>query len=352
MTNEQEFILTRGVPASGKSTWAKQWVVAAPNRVRINRDDIREELFGKEYHGNQTGKAEIRVTEHEYERIQRALRENKSVVSDNMHMNPRFLKAYHNMAKEAGLKLQHRDFPISKEEAFRRNAARERVVPEHVIEKIYEEHVGPNGEFHYFDGDYTPREFVAPEKPGQMALGFDLDGSLDDTRGITHYVKRPKHRDFDMFHRSSLFTPANPEVLQILRDAQERGFAVLITTARSEKYREVSEVWLNKIGVRPDNMFMRENDDNRPDFEVKHDMYNQKIKPHYDLVRMIDDNTQAIDAWKKNGIAVTEVPGFTTDIPINQVIKVDNVLSRGGCLRCGKPLKSGAAIGPVCARLS
>lgn len=351
MTNEQEFILTRGVPASGKSTWAKQWVVAAPNRVRINRDDIREELFGKEYHGNQTGKAEIRVTEHEYERIQRALRENKSVVSDNMHMNPRFLKAYHNMAKEAGLKLQHRDFPISKEEAFRRNAARERVVPEHVIEKIYEEHVGPNGEFHYFDGDYTPREFVAPEKPGQMAYGFDLDGTLSDTRRITHYVKRPKHRDFDMFHRASFFTPPNPEVLQILRDAKAAGFAVLGTTARGEAYRAVTELWMHNNGFEVDNLFMREHGDSRSDYEVKTEMLETKIKPYYDLVHQVDDNVAAVKAFREGGIHVTVVPGFLEEIPIDQVIKVDNVLARGGCARCGRPLKNGGVIGPACARM-
>lgn len=31
-----------GLPASGKSTWAKQWVLEDPeHRVRINQDDIR-----------------------------------------------------------------------------------------------------------------------------------------------------------------------------------------------------------------------------------------------------------------------------------------------------------------------
>jgi predicted kinase len=352
MAQEQEFILTRGLPGSGKSTWAKQWVTQAPGRVRVNRDDIREELFGKEYHGNQKKEAEEKVTQVEHTRIIRALKEGKSVVSDNMHVNPRFLKAFYRMADQAGVKLGHRDFPITIEEAIRRNHNRDRQVPDDIIRKIAREHLGPNGEFHYFDGDYTPRPFVAPAVPGQMALGFDLDGSLSDTRNITHFVKRPKHRDFDSFHRHSFFTPANPEVLQILKDAQDNGFAILITTARSEKYREVSEQWLNNLGITPDNMFMRPNDDMRPDYEVKNDMYNEKIKPHYDLVRMVDDNIQAIDAWKKNGIAVTEVPGFTKEIPVDQVIHVNNVFSSGGCIRCGRPLKNGGLIGPNCARMA
>lgn len=41
-------IVLRGLPGSGKSTWAKEWVAGDPdNRVRINRDDIRYASFGK-----------------------------------------------------------------------------------------------------------------------------------------------------------------------------------------------------------------------------------------------------------------------------------------------------------------
>jgi predicted kinase len=40
-----QLILTKGLQASGKSTWAKAWVAEAPKeRVRINRDDIRRML--------------------------------------------------------------------------------------------------------------------------------------------------------------------------------------------------------------------------------------------------------------------------------------------------------------------
>ena len=38
----KRIILTRGIPASGKSTWAKQEVLKDPEHsVRINRDDLR-----------------------------------------------------------------------------------------------------------------------------------------------------------------------------------------------------------------------------------------------------------------------------------------------------------------------
>ena len=43
----KKIILTRGIPASGKSTWAKQEVLKDPEHsVRINRDDLRN-MSGK-----------------------------------------------------------------------------------------------------------------------------------------------------------------------------------------------------------------------------------------------------------------------------------------------------------------
>lgn len=44
-SKKQQLVLTKGLPGSGKSTWAKAWVQEDPkNRVRVNRDDIRHML--------------------------------------------------------------------------------------------------------------------------------------------------------------------------------------------------------------------------------------------------------------------------------------------------------------------
>lgn len=43
--NTKKIIILQGLPASGKSTWAKAWVKEDPeHRVRFNRDDIRNML--------------------------------------------------------------------------------------------------------------------------------------------------------------------------------------------------------------------------------------------------------------------------------------------------------------------
>jgi hypothetical protein len=50
-----KLIITRGLPGSGKTTWARQQV----RFVRVNRDDLREMLHGGMLG---TGWAEVQVT--------------------------------------------------------------------------------------------------------------------------------------------------------------------------------------------------------------------------------------------------------------------------------------------------
>lgn len=44
--------LTRGLPGSGKSTWAKAQTLSRPNTVRVNRDDVRAMLLPEWPHGD------------------------------------------------------------------------------------------------------------------------------------------------------------------------------------------------------------------------------------------------------------------------------------------------------------
>lgn len=42
-----EFVITRGLPGSGKSTWARSWVAAdRPNRVCVEREHLRAMIDG------------------------------------------------------------------------------------------------------------------------------------------------------------------------------------------------------------------------------------------------------------------------------------------------------------------
>ena len=357
--HKQEFIIARGIPGSGKSTWAEEWIKQDPfNRVRVNRDEIRymlsKEIYGKaqwmvlDEKGFPDKDFENKVTNMENTLVDRALRSGKSVVSDNTNLPSKTCAQWVNTAKKFGVPVSTKEFPITKEEAIRRDAARDRSVGPKVINMMYSR-LGPNGEFHHVDGTFPLQAYKEPAKKGKPAVAFDLDGTLVDTREITHFVEKDEkgRRNFDMFHRSSLFVPPNPEVVQILNDAQAAGHPVLITTARSQEYAEVSQRWLHENGITFDNYYCRKQGDFRPDYEVKKDIFDE-IDKDYFLVHAVDDNPAAIKNWEDHGVLVTKIP-FGSAAPSEGTISAKNPFKSGCCLKCGKPISKGT-IGPRCAQ--
>ena len=368
MAQDQIMVFARGIPASGKSTWSQKWVAQDPeNRARVNRDDIRYAMYG-EYvltkpevkNGKPTGRTimdgekEGRVSEMEYKLIDAYFKEGKSVVSDNTNLSPKRLKPYLAIARKHGIRVAHKDFPITKEEAKLRNANRDRDVPDYVIDRMYSS-LGPNGEFHLFPGSYPTRPFVKPEQR-EHAVIFDMDGTLTRISSVRHFVSPDrKHKDFDSFHRSSLFCPPNKEVLQMAKDTTKADLRNVIVTARSEEYRAVTEKWLNDHGVEFSNLYMRRDNDNRVDHVVKAEIL-KKIQEDYDIIHAVDDRPAVIEVWKSAGIQTTLVPGLEKendpDLDVNEEPHINNLLRTGGCLRCGRPLTDGKVLGSYCAKVS
>ena len=55
--------------------------------------------------------------------------------------------------------------------------------------------------------------------------------------------------------------------------------------------------------------FMRGNDDNRKDYEVKKDMLNT-IRKNWEVIYAVDDNPSIIKLWTEEGIPTTIVDGW------------------------------------------
>ena len=88
----RKFIFCQGIPASGKSTWAKDWVKQNEySRVRINRYDIRN-MLGTYWLKDPVERThrENYITQIERAAIKNALMVGYDIVSDNMNLNPEF----------------------------------------------------------------------------------------------------------------------------------------------------------------------------------------------------------------------------------------------------------------------
>lgn len=85
------------------------------------------------------------------------------------------------------------------------------------------------------------------------------------------------------------------------------GYHIIIVTGREEKYREITEQWLEKHCVPFNQIWFRKNDDQRPSEIIKKEIYQDKIENYYTPVLSIEDRTENINMWKDLGILTLEV---------------------------------------------
>ena len=130
-----KLIITRGLPASGKSTWAKQWVLEDPeHRVRINQDDIRL-MLGKYW----VPSREKLVQEIQFDAIIESLSRGFDVVIDNTNLNNKVLDQFNRLIKTfEDYEIEYKDFfdtPLSV--CIERDKNRDLQVTEKVIRSFY-----------------------------------------------------------------------------------------------------------------------------------------------------------------------------------------------------------------------
>lgn len=150
-----KIILCRGIQGSGKTTFAKQWVLEDPeHRVRFNNDDIRN-MLGKYW----VPSREKLILDLKKQFIMSSMMASYDIVIDNMNLNPKeveFYKLYidaHNkimeeLSKETKLsfnddakyELEFKDFFIPLQDCIERDSKRPNPIGEDVIRKTYEKY--------------------------------------------------------------------------------------------------------------------------------------------------------------------------------------------------------------------
>jgi hypothetical protein len=134
---------------------------------------------------------------------------------------------------------------------------------------------------------------------------YDVDGTLANVDPYLHYV-RGSNRDYDAFHEASINALPNIEVVEMLNNSVSDGHSILVVTSRKEKYRGLTSMWLAKNNIRSHGLFMRADNDNRPDYEAKKDMLDN-ITKLWDVTHAIDDNPNVIRLWEDHDIPTTKI---------------------------------------------
>ena len=131
----KKVIVVRGIPGSGKTFWAKQWVSEdSESRVRINCDDIRN-MLGKYW----VLPREPFVKTIKENVIYHALDYGYDLVIDNMNLNPKEIDSIKKILKKfPEYELEFKDFfdtPL--EVCIERDSTREHPIGKETITNIY-----------------------------------------------------------------------------------------------------------------------------------------------------------------------------------------------------------------------
>lgn len=122
--------MMRGIPASGKTTVAREWVAEAPGRrVRVSRDDIRAMLFGAPGFGID----EQLVSQIETAAVNKALAQDLSVIIDACHLSYKYETRWANWADRYNTGFHILDINVDTATAIARDSRRENPVGGEVI---------------------------------------------------------------------------------------------------------------------------------------------------------------------------------------------------------------------------
>lgn len=300
-----ELKITRGVPASGKSTWAKEWVANDPERrIRVNRDDLRAMMF--EVVGVGTFPQEKAVSAAEQAIVRSLLGAGMDVVVDATHLRAKFAKAW----LEFDAEVEFVDFPITLDDAYERDFQRGdyggRSVGPEVLKMFFDKFIGKDG----ISLPPVPTKEINSVKFKQVEA-YDvrkLDAIIVDIDGTLAHIPEGGRSPYDG-HRVGEDV-LDHTIAYMVNGYHSRGVRVLITSGRDEKYRDVTVAWLTENNVRHDALIMRPLDDTRNDAIVKDELYEQHIAPHHNVLFVLDDRDRVVDMWRAKGLKTLQVqPG-------------------------------------------
>lgn len=160
----------------------------------------------------------------------------------------------------------------------------------------------------------------------------DIDGTLADCRHRLHHVLPHGgggKRDWDAFFAEM----GEDGVIWPVRDlvcAANAHYPVVVCTGRPEKYRAVTEAWLYDAGVSFRQLYMRPDNDTRPDHIVKAQILRGIIEDGFDPFIVIDDRQSVVDMWRDNGLVCLQAAPTEIEIPDTAVLTLMVGPSGGG----------------------
>jgi len=295
-----KLIMTRGLPASGKSTWAKEQVIASGGRTkRVNKDDLRA-MIDNSVWSKQNEKNILAVRDYITKHY---LLLGNDVIVDDTNLTPNHEKRLSEIAWETGAIFEIKSFlDVPLATCILRNAQRVNPVPETAIRSMYKSFVKPKAKIaEYVKPPYNP------DLPNCIIV--DIDGTLAHMNGRSPYDYSQVHTDV-----------VDENVAQLVRKYAQRDIMfetpdtyIIIVSGRDDTCKDETLKWLADNNIPFDEFYMRdhtlvdEKGNKLDDTVIKKNIYEDMIKPRFNVRFVLDDRDRVVKMWRKAGLKVLQV---------------------------------------------
>lgn len=290
-----KLIITRGYPGAGKSTKAREWVAEnSDERARVNRDDLRWNLYGARW--GLTWDQEKSITEAQRSAVTALIKAGKSVIVDDTNLRLRFARQWADLAVSLGADFEVWDIVTDPTECKSRDDHRDRHVGPEVIDTLAQKFPRPWPEVKPSERKpSTTPAFYEPKPDAPTCYLVDIDGTVALMDGRSPY---------DM---SAVSTDRpNRAVIDVIRHLSQHHEVVFLS-GRTSDAREATEEWLAEHVPPYAGLYMRASGDNRKDFIVKAELFDQHVRDQWNVLAVFDDRKQVVDMWRSIGLPVFQV---------------------------------------------
>lgn len=290
-------IITVGVSASGKTTWAKNFAhTSLPEVWKIlSRDDVRREILEARL-GHKLAAGELwkkwkwrdedQVTLIMNERLADAAKAGHNVIIADTNLNASTRRTLQIRLASFKFAVEIKEFPITLEEAWKRDAGRPDGVGHDVIFKQMEQW-----------NEYIGRKKYVADTTKPTAVIFDVDGTLAHMNGGRGAF------EWDKVEQDSL----DPVVSAIFDGFKRDGHKMIVMSGRDGVCYEKTAKWLMDYNVFYDELFMRKEGDMRKDAEIKEELFWAHVADRFNVIAVVDDRPVMCRRWMELGMKVINV---------------------------------------------
>lgn len=273
--------ILKGLPASWKSTWAKEHT--NETTIRVNKDDLRAMM------GGYSKKKEEVVLALRNTCVRQAIERNMNVIVDDTNLEEKHFEVINDIASALWAKVEVKLFDVPLSVCLERNRARPNPVPDKVIIDMAKRY-NLGKEKHEF-------EEVDNNSYNNRAIIVDIDGTI---------AKNVSRSPYD-YSKVSEDKPHN-DIIELVLLLEQEWFEVLFVSGRDASCRKDTMDWIERYmdTWREYKLYMRAEGDKRNDTIVKYEILQELVNDYY-IQYVLDDRDRVVKMWREAGLRCLQV---------------------------------------------